>query len=366
MESLALTNMAYPLIILGAGASTDYLRADDHIERRNNNYSIYRAPLMNQLFDDSRFHGILARHHGINSFVSDVMNAMSRPNPNFEDYLTNARDNLATSNPAIYSQLVSLIFYLSDLFSVVSDKFYYQINHYKDLLHKIDNYCNGQACFVNFNYDLLLERSLNEHSAGKFSYSRLDDYISSNIKIIKIHGACNWRYNPQTVQSKETTAVEFFAQFSKDLILNTTKSQIYPSAMDITNVNFNPEYSKGLESWTVKLPALALPLKDKPTNYVCNESHINTLKECIKKADRILIIGWRGADQFLLSLLTNELKDRKIRVKVVTKNSTPKSIIKYYGDNIPQFKIYSKDVYSAGFSNFMKTNYYESLFKQND
>lgn len=291
---------------------------------------------------------------------------MSRPNPNFEDYLTNARDNLAKSNPTIYSQLVSLIFYLSDLFSVVSDKFYYQRNHYKDILHKIDNYCNGQACFVNFNYDLLLERSLNEHSAGKFNYSSIDSYINTGVKIIKIHGACNWRYSPQTVQSKGTTAVDFFTQFSEKLIRNTSKGQIDPSAVDITNVNFNPEYNEGLKNWTVKLPVLALPLKDKPSNYVCNEFHINALKNCITKVDRILIIGWRGIDPFLLSLLKKEIGDRRIDVVVVTKNSTPESVIKYYGGNVPQFKIQLKSVCRTGFSEFMKTDDCENFFKNYD
>lgn len=355
--------MSYPLIILGAGASMDYLRADDHIEIRDNNYSIYKSPLMNQLFDDSRFYGILARHPKIGSFASDVMNAMSRQNPNFEDYLTNARDNLANNNPALYSQLVSLIFYLSDLFSVISEKFYYPRNHYKDLLHKIDNYCGGQACFVNFNYDLLLERSLREHSEEKFNFASIESYISTDIKIIKIHGACNWRYNPQTVQSKETSGEEFFTQFSKDIILKTTKDQIYPTATDITSVNFNPKHSEGLGAWTVQLPAIALPLKNKPTNYVCDESHIETLKECIKKADRVLIIGWRGTDKYLLSLLTSELKNRKIDAKVVTKYSKPEEIIKYYSDNVPQLSINAKSVYQIGFSDFMKNDDYESFFK---
>ncbi len=354
--------MSYPLIILGAGASMDYLRADDHIEHRNNNYSKYRAPLMYQLFDDTRFHEVLSRHPEIDSLVSDAMNAMSRSNANFEDYLTNARDNLAKNNPTIYSQLLSLIFYLADLFSEISEKYYYPRNHYKDLLHKIDNYCGGQACFVNFNYDLLLERSLNEHSAGKFNYSNLDNYTNSNIKIIKIHGACNWRYNPQTVQSKETTAVNFFSNFSKELILGTNKDQIYPFADDITNVNFNPDYSEGLKSWIVKLPALALPLKNKPANYVCNESHINILKESIKKADRILVIGWRGTDQYLLSLLKSELGDRKIDVTVVTKQTTPESTIGYFVNNVPQFEIHPEDVNQIGFSEFMKTDNYERFF----
>lgn len=358
--------MAYPLIILGAGASMDYLRADDHIERRIASYSKYRAPLMNQLFDDSRFHDILARHPKIDSFATDVMNAMSRPIPSFEDYLTNARDNLAKGNPAIYSQLISLTFYLSDLFCVISDKFYYQRNHYKDILHKIDNYFSGQACFVNFNYDLLLERSLNEHSGGKYNYSNISSYVSTGVKIIKIHGACNWRYNPQTVQSKETTAVDFFTQFSEKLLMNTHKNKIYPSAVDIANVNFNPEYSESLKSWTVKLPALALPLKDKPSNYVCDEAHINTLKECIKKVDRMLIIGWGGADQFLLSLLKGEIGDRRVDVVVVTKNTTPDSVIKYYGDNVPQLKIDPKNVYQGGFSEFMKTEGYENFFIDNN
>jgi len=354
--------MAYPLIILGAGASMDYLRADDHIEHRDSNYFRYKAPLMNQLFEDARFYEILDRYPGLNSFASDAMNAMSRPNANFEDYLTNARDNLAKNNPAIYSQLLSLVFYLADLFSEISVKFYYSRNHYKGLLHKIDNYCGGQACFVNFNYDLLLEKSLNDHSAGKFNYSNLDNYTNLNIKIIKIHGACNWRYNPQTVQSKETTAVDFFSNFSKDLILGTNNDSIYPVAADITNVNFNPEYNQRLQSWTVKLPVIALPLKNKPNNYVCGESHIAVLKECIKKIDRILIIGWRGADAFLPSLLKDQLGNRKIRTIVVTKNSIPDLVINYYGTNIPQFDIRDEDVHQIGFSEFMKTDKYERFF----
>src|SRR3989344_7958071 len=87
-------NYMYPLIILGAGASIDYLRADDHIEDRDRNYLRYKAPLMYQLFDDRRFFEIINRYPRMKSFATDVMNAMSRSNPNFEDYLTNARDNL--------------------------------------------------------------------------------------------------------------------------------------------------------------------------------------------------------------------------------------------------------------------------------
>ncbi len=358
--------MAYPLIILGAGASMDYLRADDHIERRDNNYSRYKSPLMNQLFDDQRFYEILGRHREMGSFASDVMNAMSRQNANFEEYLTNARDNLIKNNPAIYNQLISLIFYLSDLFSEVSLKYYYQQNHYKDLLQKIDNYCNGQACIVNFNYDLLLERSLSEHLYGGFDISKVDDYINKNVKIIKIHGACNWRYNPQTVQNKATTAVNFFSQFSEKIITNGTKDQIYPVASDISNVNFNPEYIEGLQTWTVKLPAIALPLKNKASNYVCSESHINVLKESMKKADRVLVIGWRGADTFLLNLLKEELQDKKVRATIVTINSKAEEMIKFYGEVVPQFVIDNNDVYVSGFSEFMKSDSYENFFTRNE
>ncbi|HCE31101.1 MAG: hypothetical protein UT54_C0061G0003 [Candidatus Daviesbacteria bacterium GW2011_GWB1_39_5] len=358
--------MAYPLIILGAGASMDYLRADDHIEHRNNNFSRYRSPLMNQLFDDTRFYEILDRHPMMGSFATDVMNAMGRSNPNFEAYLTDARDNLAKTNPAIYSQLVSLIFYLADLFSEISVKYYYPRNHYIDLFQKIDNYCGSQSCIVNFNYDLLLERSLCAHLNGGFDILKVDDYINKNVKVIKIHGACNWRYNPQTVHTKQTTAFDFFSNFSKELITNGTKDQIYPLASDINNVNFNPEYVEGLQSWTVKLPAISLPLKDKTSNYVCNESHINILKESIKKADRVLIIGWRGADQYLFTLLKNELGDKKINVTVVAKNSTAESVIQHFASNVPQFRINPKNVHQTGFSDFMKTEDYENFFKNYD
>jgi len=354
--------MSYPLIILGAGASMDYLKADDHIEHRDGNFSKYRSPLMNQIFDDARFYEILSRHPEIDSFVSDAMNAMSRPNANFEDYLTNLRDNIAPDNEKVYSQLLSLIFYLADLFSEISEKFYYRRNNYKNILHKIDNYFNGQACFVNFNYDLLLERSLNEHTSGTFNYSSLENYISSNIKIIKIHGACNWRYNPQTVQTKQINAKQFFSTFSKKLILETNNDQIYPYANSISSVNFNPEYNESLKCWTVKLPALALPLKNKPKNYVCNDSHIAILKVCIKKADRILIIGWRDVDKYMLNLLNTELGDRKINTSIVTKNTTPETTFKYFEVNAPQLIIKSENICQKGFSEFIKTDNYDNFF----
>lgn len=355
--------MAYPLIILGAGASMDYLRADDYLERRNSNFSKYKSPLMNQLFDDFRFNEILNKYPKISSFATNVMNAMSKPNANFEDYLTNSRDNLALNNPAVYSQLVSLIFYLADLFSVISIKYYYTINHYKDLFQNIDNFCAGQACIVNFNYDLLLEKSLSEHLSEGFDISKLSSYIGTNIKIIKIHGACNWRYNPQLVQTKQINAIDFFTQSGKELIENPPKNQIYPQAVDIHNINFDSEYSEGLKSWTVRLPALALPLKNKTSSYVCEESHITVLNDCIEKADRVLIIGWRGTDEFLPTVIKNKLINRGIPTLVVTKNSPPESVIEYYRNKIPNLQIKRDNVYQSGFSEFMKMDDCEQFFK---
>ena len=56
------------------------------------------------------------------------------------------------------------------------------------LISEIKRHANSQACFVNFNYDLLLEKNI-------FNIEKMDDiddYINGRMKVIKIHGASNW------------------------------------------------------------------------------------------------------------------------------------------------------------------------------
>jgi hypothetical protein len=55
------------------------------------------------------------------------------------------------------------------------------------------------------------------------------------------------------------------------------------------------------------LPAVAIPLEKKQV-YVCPTSHMEALKECMSKTDKLLVIGWKGAEENFLQLLSTGLK----------------------------------------------------------
>lgn len=354
--------MAYPLIILGAGASYDYLEKDglpfDFLSR----FKQYRAPLVNSLFDETRFSDITGRHPDVISLASEALNTMSRADADFEGFLTKLKNELAVSNKQIYSQLVSLIFYLSDLFHVISNEYYFRTNHYKDLLQKIDHYCNSEACFVNFNYDLLLERALEEHPRASFSWKSIDSYISNQVQVIKIHGACNWRYNPRVISSKNefASAESYFINNAEITINKGGEAEIFPFCKELSENSYSPEFNEGLNNWTISLPALALPLKEKG-NYICPDSHIKSLEQALSSVDRVIIIGWSAGDSFLIELLNKALSDRKLPIAVVGGKSTKDKVLPRLGESLAK-KV--EFIGQDGFSDFMRSGKCEEFLSK--
>ena len=63
-------------------------------------------------------------------------------------------------------------------------------------------------------------------------------------------------------------------------------------------------------------PALAIPLIAKST-FECPKEHQDTLRDCIPAVSKILVIGWRGAEQHFLQLLSGLNGKRKIPGLVV-------------------------------------------------
>jgi hypothetical protein len=54
------------------------------------------------------------------------------------------------------------------------------------------------------------------------------------------------------------------------------------------------------------LPAIAIPL-EKKTEYECPPGHVQALEQCISKTDKLLIIGWKAAEEHFVKLLAKGL-----------------------------------------------------------
>jgi hypothetical protein len=124
------------------------------------------------------------------------------------------------------------------------------------------------------------------------------------------------------------------------------------------------------------MPAIALPL-NKKTQHVCPVSHVENFERSIDQFDRVIIIGWRGTDDFIINKLKEKLGNRKLTTFVITNNSDSrgqgsdilkqaKTTIKEHYSRIPQLSIQDDNIFFGGFSRFMKNHSnYSKLFEKN-
>ena len=101
---------------------------------------------------------------------------------------------------------------------------------------------------------------------------------------------------------------------------------------DVPKLKFSPDYhvipaqpltQRYLEN--AQFPALAIPIANK-SSYVCPEAHHQMLVECLPKVEKLLIIGWRGADDSFLKLLAENIGARS-RIMVVSSSQAKASQI---------------------------------------
>lgn len=340
--------MSYPLIILGAGASFDSQPNTDFHD--SGTLDDWHPPLTDNLFDTKRFYEILKKYEPqVSNLATYVINKLKGRKLSFEDILADLRSNKTSVNPDIIQQLVALRFYLADLFVAVSKNYYRTVNNYQTLI-QIINGAGRKACIVTFNYDLLLEQAFFTKPPTDVS-----EYINHDIKIIKLHGACNWYFRRRINGWEPKTSYEF-ALLGAGYILEGSDAK-YPIVIKNIESSKNLASENGGDPMTkfTYLPALALPLHSK--NYVCPEEHVDVLKSAVDGIDRVIIIGWKAGDTFLTQLLIDRLKDKKIPMAIVCGKKSKEILLDNLGVLVENIKLINQD----GFSSFLNNGECENF-----
>ena len=324
--------MNEPLIILGAGASYDF------IPKHSQRGSVPIMPMTNNLVDGDQLNYTLATRYpavknAMSRISSMIKNADGDVIMSFEDAVQDITDT---------DQIVALRYYLSDLFQTLSNDQHWSqqlVNNYQSLIgHIIEGKAKG-ACVVTFNYDTLFE---NQFSDGTFR--EMNDYISSGrpIKLIKVHGSSDWFYLQQKNQ------------------------YVYHDTSDNTAYNFSrkqPNYKTphfhtkriledcGTQSedhhW---IPALALPVSG-TKDFVCPDNHIEYLKSVLDKVSRVLIIGWKAGDAHILKLMQERANRPNVLFTIVSGSKEDcEQIEKILNQYIPLATVGEKII---GFSSFL-------------
>jgi hypothetical protein len=311
------------MVVFGAGASfdssPDYKPSDD-----GNRIALgIRPPLANQLFE-------------LRSISAEAVQSIPRclaiihelryltPDTSVEQQLERMRE-AALNYLEGQRQLVSIRFYLQWIIrryqSLWNDAIKSQTT-YRALLGQIDRQLKGEpACFVTFNYDTLLEEAFT--SLG-IEFESLDDYVSRDTyKVIKLHGSTNWAHE---LSSPMKITIGDHVQFANHMIQTADKfetdNNYYLIPRDYANKSITSFVRiPGRHDPPAVLPAIAIPV-EKKHSYECPPGHVDSLKECISKADKLLLVGWRAAEENFVNLLAKGLR-KNIQKMVVSR--TPDS-----------------------------------------
>ncbi len=330
--------MSNSVIIIGAGASFDYIPNNDI--RRDGSY---QPPMANGLFSRQfeRFINLFPEVYGLSAGVATAI----RNGSGLEDYLLKVQ-GFAAKNKDRQQQINAMSFYLQKLFREVTINFGNQSsNNYTSLVNYIKD-SGGNTTVINFNYDLLFEEAVG------YQFDKVDSYIANPIKIIKVHGAYNWI----KILSDEHGYLHEIGNSYKFLMQEPWYlTRIKPSDDTI--------YIRDVYQQTVNsrefyyYPIIAIPVTGKNT-FVCPEKHILSMTNALQEADKLLIIGWKAADSYLIKIMEEVIK-KSLNTTVVS--GTEKGIKEIQG-RLSHIKNISFGPTVTTFSSFVGSSACEDFF----
>ncbi|NEQ51428.1 MAG: hypothetical protein F6K11_15020 [Leptolyngbya sp. SIO3F4] len=228
---------------------------------------------------------------------------------------------------------------------------------YEDLWYrvKVSFEDGGKVLFVNMNYDTILDQAI---SQSEGAISSFDAYISSESwGLVHPHGAISWGYE---------TPKEFAGLNSRTAILE--------KAMAIENVSLRLIHLKNdfpIENINLlnqnlsssRIPALALPVAGtlEKEKFVSPPEHIEYIKGFADKFSNLVLIGWRGLDPHILSLISPKGKRKLKNIHVVSNSKTGAvstlDILRQSG-----FSGENEVAIDGGFENYVKSSEFAQLY----
>lgn len=335
------------MVICGAGASYDYDFEDD--DKKGD----WVPPLGNGLFD-KRFSKIIEQFPGVRSSLTELRLA-----PDIEEFFQKEwTEVIEDYRPERLMDLINIQYYLQYLIAEVSKQNNnYESNNYDALIRGAYRYTrrpNHKAIIVTFNYDTLIEQSMER--VHHFKFSSINDYVinPSDLCLIKPHGSCNWCWPLK----KSSTGI-----IGKDESTLQTAQYFFEQKYNLADINFKfringgdikmiDEKEDGSNYFIINdtksiYPALLIPYHTKD-EFVLPKRHNDHLEFYLPQVEDILIIGWKGRESYFMNLLEDKvLKNINLTVVDINHESVRAEVEKVI--TISAYKSYST------FTEYVKT-----------
>lgn len=338
----------------------------------------WRPPITNELFHDAnnKFGDIVQRYPKLHG----ILNFLRRPrNGSVEQQLELYLDE-ASADEERKRQLLSVRYYLHDLFRMLSDEWLKHTNgvtNYAILIDQIRhlNTVGEPVCLVSFNYDLLLDRAVFPSENTQPLERHFEGHAM--FKVFKPHGSVDWArftagpkgtkyveasHRPGFFEPPPSQGPRLAPQNLIEQAPNLSDEYVRANATDAHQIyNYN---------WPI-VPAIAIPVQTKTENFFeWPDSHRKYLEELLPDVKKILIIGWRGKEAHFLNLLQENLPKGGLtqltHLQVVGSNSAGANAIsqQFIADIRRYVKKEDLGPTQGGFTSFVQQGSVEFLFKE--
>ena len=220
----------------------------------------------------------------------------------------------AETFPPRHRQLTAIRYYLHEVLWKCQKRWREQhggITNYSTFLDAVEHWRhenNEKVCYVTFNYDTMLEESI--ESRWRIPFSDFSSYITPHyLTLIKLHGSIDWGLEFETYPlNRPFSFDEVISESARGLNLSNRFRKIRhaPVTFDDGKIGF---------------PALAIPV-EKKREFNCPPEHLRALAEVLPRVTKMITIGWRATEQHFLDMLKKRLSGLPGDVDLMTVSGT--------------------------------------------
>lgn len=319
------------LVIIGAGASYDCIPINEAYAREQRPaapcaeprpFLQMRPPLTKDLASPTVFYNELAsRYPACRPVLSELRRRLGPATGTAQAItLEEALADYAAGrevDPLVGRHLAAIRFYLRDLLwesteAMLSPVLTGGVTNYTELVRRCYRWArstDGHVCFINFNYDFLLEQACADH--GWLVIDDMGTYTADrHASVLKPHGSVRWVW----VAAPSGTWTDR-AQVDQGSI--ESGEPVDPGALHLTTVA-DPSYrpSQAVMDTDRRWPALALPMRGK-TGFVWPAEQRARLDSLQGRVRRLLTVGWRALEPHFTPLLQPLVMSRSRAVTVM-------------------------------------------------
>jgi hypothetical protein len=273
------------MIIFGARASYDSAESSP------------RLPLTKNLLSRD-WRNVAAEYPASTAVIDFVEQALTADSTTLLEDALATFAALAQNSVERQKQLVAFRFYLCRVIQRATGTWLQNTNGFTHYLTLFNYLLDWQAesgepiKVVTFNYDTLIESAVERAFTG-WRFLNLADYLSRpRLTLIKPHGSFTWSRVGNDAEGARGLQNDLRAMERADLLA----SDLPFGMMTATTLGAHaaPE---------VYFPALAVPMRDK-TDFECPPEQVEALESTISDVNRLLICGWRAAEQHAVQILS--------------------------------------------------------------